>query len=274
MKLKRRTVADALRLPAVFFGLLGLLGIVLVVTVSAFREAGLVLAAMGAAGVAVLYGMYRLQDAVVTHLSLDVAQQVGGLAPLLSLSGREPLGPLGGSALSPAAAGRLVSLIAQERPRCIVELGSGSSTVLLAQTIAAMDIEASVVSIEHDPSFVEVINRHLQSIDSAGVASVVHVPIAEDGGAAAWYSTSEIEAFLPSSIDLLVVDGPPDVRGSGARARALPFLGSRLGAGSLVFVDDTDRSSERRMIDEWTRRDEMQLRILLCGVDHTVLLAE
>ena len=54
-----------------------------------------------------------------------------------------------------------------------------------------------------------------------------------------------------SKIDMLVIDGPPVSVGPLARYPVGPNLFPRLSAGATVFLDDTEREDEKRIVERW-----------------------
>jgi predicted O-methyltransferase YrrM len=256
-----------LKLPILILGALAGVGVALIFLIDA--AGGFTLLAASILGGVVLLGSAQLIETAVRHLAVEAGLQVGGIVPLLSLAGSAPLAPLGGSALSPAAAGRLVGIVAQQRPRCVVELGAGSSTILLAQLRHHLGGEQEIISIEHDEDFVDLVQEHLQANGVADGVSLRHVPLSGATGAE-WYDEAVLARSLPQSIDLLIVDGPPDVQGRGMRAQALPALWTLLSPGAIVFVDDTNRPAEAGMVVEWVRAYP-NLETMLRGRDHQVL---
>ena len=64
-----------------------------------------------------------------------------------------------------------------------------------------------------------------------------------------WYDP---EIFTDiSEIDLLVVDGPPEIVGSEARYPAVPLLEQRLAAKAMIVLDDAERNDEDRIAARW-----------------------
>ena len=57
--------------------------------------------------------------------------------------------------------------------------------------------------------------------------------------------------------DFLLADGPPQEKNSAREARypAFPLLRDFLADNALIFVDDANRHSERKMIDRWLAED-------------------
>ena len=64
-----------------------------------------------------------------------------------------------------------------------------------------------------------------------------------------WYDP----AFLGEigSTDVIIVDGPPGATGPDARYPAVPMIAPKLTPGSLIFLDDTLRESERDIAERW-----------------------
>ena len=123
-----------------------------------------------------------------------------------------------------------------------------------------------VVSFEHEPDWVLDTQRHLAAAGVSDLATVTAAPLGPvqvDGRTYQWYQLPA-ELPAPGSVDLLIVDGPPqsvDAAGS-PRYPALPLLEELLSDRAVVFVDDGDRQGEQQMVDAWlatrpgwTRRD-------------------
>lgn len=234
------------------------------VSIAAYTSLGVII--VGGSAVTIVLCARRLANRMVSQLSLQIGTQVGGLLPLMSLVGPHPFAPLGGSALSPAAAGRLVSLIATERPQTIVELGAGSSTLLLTRLKETLGLEGHIVSIEQDSNFAALVRRQVGT-SCSGI--VVTAPIQYEQEPT-WYDRATVLAAVPDDLDLLIVDGPSDVEGSGLRSPALSALRPKMADRCLIFVDDIDRMPEQRMVEEW-QADNPDLSLLIRGPDHAVL---
>jgi phospholipid N-methyltransferase len=209
----------------------------------------------------------RVSDEV-DALSRD-AISLWRLAPLGVPSGAV-LPPLGGYALSPPAATALVAWVLRRQPRTIVELGPGSSTVLLARAGRTFPVPPTITCLEQEPEFAEHVRRTLQYDKAVGVR-IVDAPLESVTVGAwrgQWYGVAALEE-LPTTIDLLVVDGPPERVGPDARFPAYPLLRPRLGPGSIVFVDDTSRFAERSMVERWVA--DGAIRVIEEGRSFTVL---
>ncbi len=154
-----------------------------------------------------------------------------------------------------------------ERPGQIVELGSGHSSVLIAQRLAQLE-RGHLTSLEHLEEFARRTRGWLADQGLDTVATVVHAPIADqdvDGNTAAWYSMDALEDVLPERIDVLIVDGPPAKLGKEARRPAVPLLEERLAPDALILMDDGDREDETRIAHAWHERLGGELRYLPGG---------
>jgi len=197
---------------------------------------------------------------------------------------RFTLPPLRHWALSPDAASAMTTLALSQQPKRILELGSGASTILLA-SLLRMFGTGHLISIEHDPVFTE---RTKERLAEAGLshfaevryASLLPLPLSaatpsldiageddiaelsrqgrhllrtesqtENEQERIWY---DLSAFTDiSDIDLLVVDGPPHDTCTDARMPALSLLHHKLSPTAHIFLDDTGREDEQRMIKAW-----------------------
>lgn len=77
-------------------------------------------------------------------------------------------------------------------------------------------------------------------------ATVLDAPLepnAEFDGAR-WYSLKELPS-VTGSVDMLVIDGPPQSTARLARLPALPALAHMTSRDCVVFLDDSDRPPEK-----------------------------
>jgi len=126
----------------------------------------------------------------------------------------------------------------------ILECGSGLSTLLLAAV--ARSSARRVLSLEHEPAWASFLTErtpeHLKSWVSLSVA-----PLRAYRGFD-WYSIDE--QAISGSIGYVICDGPP-ASTRGGRYGLGPVLGSRLAAGSIILLDDTQRLEERAIVARW-----------------------
>lgn len=159
--------------------------------------------------------------------------------------------------LDPRALAFLTSLVRELRPRRVLELGSGHSTVCLARAISTLAEPAELVTIESDPVHhrrtaalldavpghrVRLLLAHLVARRSHG-RYVPAYALATDAEAEA---EAEHDALEPGTADLVLVDGPPLPLGGREGALHQALHASRCGA--VIVLDDSRRDSERDLL--------------------------
>ncbi len=156
------------------------------------------------------------------------------------------------AALFPDAAAVLFGLMRERRPRQVLELGSGFSTLIVAYGLRDGG-GGRVWSLEHDPHYARLTRELLRRHGVADYARVIDAPLVElrvGGRKHRWYDPQALEA-IESPLDLLLVDGPPRRTQPLARYPALPLLAGKLSPAAVVFVDDSRRRDEREMLRRW-----------------------
>jgi predicted O-methyltransferase YrrM len=161
-----------------------------------------------------------------------------------------PMPSSGGFALNPTDLLDLLHLVRTRRPRLVLELGSGTSTVWMAY--ALQKTGARLVSLDHDPGYAE---KTRQALAAHGLAEVAEVrdaplrPVVLDGRTFPWY---DVEALADlGGVDLLVIDGPPEKTGPDARYPAMRVLEKQLADAATIVFDDAHRHDERVALRKW-----------------------
>jgi predicted O-methyltransferase YrrM len=148
----------------------------------------------------------------------------------------------------------LLDLLVTLRPKTVVELGSGFSTLVIAAWLKRQG-EGHLVSVDHEPFWAEKCRTYLrmQGLDQYADVRVAPLVARQFGkDILPWY---DLDGHIGdvTRIDLLVVDGPPSQPGQMTRWPALPVLHNRLANGAAIFVDDGNRPAERAMVEAWER---------------------
>lgn len=170
----------------------------------------------------------------------------------LDLGLKNSLPPTRKWAASPDILKQLSTYALQERPKFIVECGSGVSTIALARC-AQLNGEGHVYTLEHWPEAAQQTRRNLKQHGLEEYATVLEGPLKsyELGGQTwSWYS---LDGLPEADIDMLFVDGPPAATQSLARYPAGPLLLSRLTPGAAAFLDDANRGDEKQIVERWAR---------------------
>ena len=113
----------------------------------------------------------------------------------------------------------------------ILEFGSGEGSVILSKNY-------QLISIEHDEQWIGL---------SSG--EYIHAPIVQNQvsnkySELGWYDFEMLQD-LPSSVDVILIDGPP---GEIGRSGILHML-KKLPLCSWIIIDDTDRTPEKKLTE-------------------------
>lgn len=158
------------------------------------------------------------------------------------------LPPLRNWAASPEFLRLICDLFDQEKPRNILELGSGATTVTLSNLIRESLPQSSIhVALDHDDRFVELTRARLDENAQTVVVLAPLKPFQINGTQWNWYSIENV----PDSLDMIVIDGPPFSTQRLARYPALPLLYDRLRPGGIVVLDDAARPDEGEIVRLW-----------------------
>jgi predicted O-methyltransferase YrrM len=199
----------------------------------------------------------------LTTVIKDQTREVEALLQLYAkVDPRQPMPPSGRWALNPQSLLNLFTLVRRQRPRVVVELGSGTSTVWIGYALAAAAEStrpAQLISLDHDESFAEQSQAsarlHAEAIAPTEVrfAPLKTVHLGDEDYR--WYDPAALADVR--DIDLLIVDGPPGGTGPLARYPALPLLADRLTDGAVIVLDDATRDDEKKIIDRWLELPEI-----------------
>jgi glycosyltransferase involved in cell wall biosynthesis len=157
--------------------------------------------------------------------------------------------------ISPMAALELYRRLTTHRPRRILDVGSGLSTVV--EALAAARSGGRVVSLEHDPRYAERTRALLRESGVDDVAEVVVAPLAELShpcGTGPWYQGQPVGTF-----DFIVVDGPP--LGAGGRMAVLPALAEHRRRSWELWLFDAHRPDEQRCLSAWAEHFRFDLSV-------------
>jgi predicted O-methyltransferase YrrM len=207
---------------------------------------------------------------------LSSAVNLISVLPYLKLEGVLPPFPHHGFEVTGELAAYLFRQVRRHRPRIIFELGSGSSTVLLAASARANGI-GRVISIEHDHEHRLRTTQFLKQTDLTDWVELIEVQLVEqDFGShrMQWYDIRSYLRGLSEKIDFLFVDGPPGKLQPLSRYPALPVLLPHLSPDALILVDDGLRESETKIVELWRDLDVSFEAETLSFLPHSPILIE
>jgi predicted O-methyltransferase YrrM len=171
--------------------------------------------------------------------------------------------PLNPATLAPENA-LLLSEIIYRKPTRVLELGSGSSTLMIARCLKLLGGDRRLISVEHHPEWLRDTRNKIAHAGLEDRVHFIHAPLGEhEGFPAPWYELELSEDAGP--FDLVLVDGPEGgSRDPLARYGAFPFLRSRLAPGAVLLVDDALRGGETEIVERW-KRECPELDVKLIG---------
>ena len=218
----------------------------------------LIIALSTAQLVAILILYHKLSKAVQsarhasTRNSDNVITQVESLLSIYTeLHAKRGLPRTRGWAASPDLLALLIGTVQQRSPRTIVECSSGLSTLILAGCMRNLG-RGSVLSLEHDEAYARKTRALLELHGLCDWATVVHAPLCDlalNDWRGRWYDLAGLPDGL--SVDLLVIDGPPNDLGHLARYPAVPLLYPHLSDDAVIMLDDADRDAEKETVRRW-----------------------
>lgn len=253
----------AIRERTLVFGVFGLLAGITLASWFVLRD-GLVWTIGSLSGLLVGVGftLYFLQAERVSQLCAaqeNLRRQMydyyGQLQVLLWLTSvlkvRHPLPPMGGFPIEPDMAALLLRIVREKKPRLIVELGSGVSTILTGYLLEEQG-RGRLVSFDDNEWYWRETEREIQVHKLSNIVEVRLAPVKEvslRGQTWIWYDPNAFSNL--HDIDVLIVDGPPGTYQELSRYPALPMLFDSLAEGALVILDDAKRLDERKILDLW-----------------------
>jgi predicted O-methyltransferase YrrM len=167
-----------------------------------------------------------------------------------STAARAPLPASGHWALNATNLLDVLHLIGEGRPKVVLELGSGTSTVWIAYALERSG--GRLVSVDHLPEYAERTRSWLSAHGLTGVAEVREAPLRPvtlGDETFRWYDPAAFTDL--TDVDLLLVDGPPGATGPQARYPALGVLAERLSTTATVVLDDAERPDEEQTVRRW-----------------------
>lgn len=194
------------------------------------------------------------QSRQVTSTVRDSTRQVESLVQIYARFNdlKLPMPSTGGFAIDSQALGHLLSLVEERRPKKILELGSGASTIWLGYLCQSFGGE--LVTLDHLEGYLDLTRT---AVDRHGLHDHVESrlaplePVESAGATYNWYSLASLNDL--TDIDLVLIDGPPAATGPKARYPALPYIVDLLAPYATVILDDAHRQEEADIVEEWLR---------------------
>lgn len=145
------------------------------------------------------------------------------------------------------------------KPRCILEFGSGYSTLCLArymQEVLGDSDQLRVISVDQEETYVRETTQLLEKHHLERNVKLITCPLNTqviDGTETICYTLNDelkeiLGRFKP---DFVLIDGPSAE--PGARFGTLPLILPYLDSESIFFLDDAIRDEELKIAEKWDR---------------------
>jgi predicted O-methyltransferase YrrM len=160
----------------------------------------------------------------------------------------------------------LVDHIEAQRPKLVVEFGTGASTLVLARALKKWG-GGRLISFDQHADFIAATGAWLA--DHGLKADLHAVPLRPSPGGwpGLWYDHGP----LPDGIELMLVDGPPWSIHPFTRGAAASLFG-HIAPGGTVVLDDAARPGERIVARRWSKAyPEFDFRLDKSGTKGTLI---
>ena len=141
----------------------------------------------------------------------------------------------------------VVDHILAEKPKLVVEFGTGASTLVVARALEKAG-GGTLISFEQHADFVEATRQWIGEYGLSADLRAVPLRPAPEGWPGLWYDHGR----LPDGIDLMLIDGPPWTIHPMTRGAAGTLFG-QIAPGGTVMLDDAARPGERLVARRWRK---------------------
>ncbi|MBP2374414.1 putative O-methyltransferase YrrM [Paeniglutamicibacter psychrophenolicus] len=219
--------------------------------------------------------MVQVRNRMARHVTDTVLEGTKQTEILLQLLPRlkdvEKLLPsTGGYAMDAQALLHLVNLLEARKPKFILELGGGTSTIWMGHI--CRQFGTKIISVDHLEDYLDATRAAVIRHGLEDIVDCRHAPLEKivvDGREYDWYSKTGFSGI--DGIDFLLIDGPPESTGPEARYPAVPVLSELLAPEALIVLDDTHRGTEKNILISW-KENANNLRIVDSGVSRLGVL--
>jgi predicted O-methyltransferase YrrM len=165
-----------------------------------------------------------------------------------------PLPLSGGWELEPAAQDILVETLLRVKPKAVLDLGSGLSSILSGSVLRYLG-SGRVISIEHDSDYLANTRQAIHEHGLEDWVRLVHcplIPLTLPDWSGRYYDLSALEETgVLKNVDCVIIDGPPGNTNPLARYPFWSQIGTRLAPGTVMLLDDGRRGDEQTIIRRW-----------------------
>jgi predicted O-methyltransferase YrrM len=196
-----------------------------------------------------------VQRTEMARTKIEAVKEVEAILQLQSfLAPDKPMPLLGGWAMEPVSMLGVVTELVAREPALVLECGCGTSTLWIARTLQHIG-KGRIVSLEHLEEYHAATSRALLAAGLEDWVDLLLAPLRTHDIRAEqfeWYDLGLVD-LLDSSVDFLVIDGPPSTTGALARYPALPLLERMLADEAVIILDDANRLDEVEEVARWLK---------------------
>jgi predicted O-methyltransferase YrrM len=210
------------------------------------------LVSLGLAVAAVLFLARRWYGQIIRRIDAQ-SEHLQSAIGIAATSGGIPI-YWSGHAITPETLKLVQHLVDSLKVQAVLELGSGVSTLLLANDFRRRGT-GRVLSFDDDARWAAQTNAKLKTEHLDGFAEVRVAPLVDvdaGGRRSKWYDLAALDK--DRRFDLIIVDGPPSWQGDTmARLPALYQLRRHLSDSGVLVLDDAARPGEQDVAAQWRR---------------------
>ncbi|MCA9365082.1 MAG: class I SAM-dependent methyltransferase, partial [Candidatus Moranbacteria bacterium] len=140
-----------------------------------------------------------------------------------------------------------------KEPKVVLDLGSGTSTIVLGEYAKRMKrkgVDVKIISVDSNKEWLEDTKSLLIKIHSEDHVKLVYAPIVQTKHGH-YYDPEKIIEILEEKIECIVVDGPPGSTQEQARYPVMPFFENMISKDGVIFLDDGKRKDEKEIVERW-----------------------
>lgn len=134
--------------------------------------------------------------------------------------------------------------IVANRPKTILEIGSGLSTLILDNLISELGYNPEFISIDQDSLWQGELRKKTESVDFYMFDICIKNEFSLDGKES-WFDIPLDSPLRNKIFDLIIIDGPKGFESKNARYGILNFLKGKINESTILFLDDTNRDDEK-----------------------------
>ncbi|MCT8498561.1 glycosyltransferase [Chromohalobacter canadensis] len=169
----------------------------------------------------------------------------------------EPLSAMTSWSVAPEFSWWLYSHIVNCKYKSIVELGSGTSTVVIGEALKKNGY-GKVVSFEHNEEYYKKTQKLVQDSGVSDYVKLILAPLKNyslEGETYKWYDIcfDHLRHILYDGAELVLIDGPPAATNRHARYPALPLLKDFVKKEAIWILDDAAREEEQEILERWVK---------------------